>query len=235
MTWQIQASELKLWCSRCVPWSTRTAEGGTLSVSWLQARDRWPGVLERPLLLSCSKHPWAAGEGGCASASPLPRSWLGQQLLGCSVKLSLAAWHAVHSPQGSDMGKQAKSQEFSWKEMVLPRVEWQERKVLLPELAVTRSPQLSCRRLGEWNSLISEAPSHSSQGTRPPCTPTYVSYIHVHFCSELSWKYQRDFLCQKCLNHKNHCSEKQNSPPMGDKYSVKVFGNKIPIFLHLIQ
>lgn len=88
---------------------------------------------------------------------------------------------------------------------------------------------------GERNSLISEAPSHSSQGTRPPCTPTCVRYIHVHFCSELSWKYQREFLCQKCLNHKNHCSEKENSPPMGDKYSVKVFGNKIPIFLHLIQ
>jgi len=57
-------------------------EGEGLSVSWLRARSELSGVLERPLLSSCSKHPWAAGEAGCASAQlvPLHGSGLRQQL-----------------------------------------------------------------------------------------------------------------------------------------------------------
>lgn len=57
--------------------------------------------------------------------------------------------------------------------MVLSRMKLQGRRVLLSELAVTRSPQLPCRHEAKQSSLISEALSHSSQGTEPLYMPTW--------------------------------------------------------------
>lgn len=106
LTWLMQASELKLWCSFCSvcheKWSTSAREGGRRA-QCCQVRIIW---CFRDLCFLPA--PSVPGQRGKQTKPQHIGHALGSSLPGCSVRLSFTTWLAVHSPQGSDMGGMGK-------------------------------------------------------------------------------------------------------------------------------